>query len=512
VTEATTTQEAPTARTASGDLRGRWAGEVAVFAGIPYAEAPVGDRRWAPPEPRAPWTGERLAREPGPVHPQPPARLEPVMGPMEAPPPGDDCLTLNIWTPAPASKEPLPVLVFIHGGGLLSHAGSASWYDGAVMARRGPAVVVTINYRLGALGYLYLPPEITGGDPIGNLGLQDQRLAVEWVRTNAIAFGGDPDNITVFGQSGGAHAIVAMQALGESRGLFRRAILQSPPLGMQARPPEEAQRTTEIFLEALGLEGLSMDQLRTADLGRIMDAQRQTLMQTARPGRIEPPFQLVVDGVVLSEEPMTAARSGSLEGIDLLMGITADEARAFYAFDDDLWSLSVDELAERIEASRGEPAATKLRALAEHSPGAPAAAALSDLVSDEIFIQPSIDLAESNPNPKGSLRFFRVSWRSDAVGGRLGACHTIELPFVFNNFAAWTNAPMLGSSAPTELQRLGDSIQDAWLAFATSGDPRHRGLDEWPTYTPDEPATMDFGESIQLIGDASEGRRRLWKD
>src|SRR6185312_6663854 len=200
-------RQAPTVRSTCGLLAGSWEDDVASFLGIPYAEPPTGELRWAPPVPAAGWEGTRTATERGPIAPQPPSRLEAVMGPMRAPAMSEDCLNLNVWTPAPGSAEQLPTLVFIHGGGYMSGSGSAAWHDGHALAAHGPAVVVTINYRLGALGYLYLPPELSGGETIANAGLLDQRLALEWVRENAAALGFDPDNVTVFGQSGGAHSV-----------------------------------------------------------------------------------------------------------------------------------------------------------------------------------------------------------------------------------------------------------------------------------------------------------------
>jgi para-nitrobenzyl esterase len=500
--------QAPMVFTDAGTLEGRWDGRVATFLGIPYAEPPVGDRRWAPPIPAQPWEGTRRAVEHGPVAPQPPARLAAAMGPMEAPDAAEDCLSLNVWSPAPRSEERLPVLVFIHGGGYLSNAGSAAWYDGGALAARGPAVVVTINYRLGALGYLYLPPRVTGGPPIANLGLQDQALATAWVHANAAAFGGDPDRITVVGQSGGGHSIVALRSMDGAEPTFARAVLQSAPLGMPAAPAEAAEEITAVFMKAAGASELA--ELRALPLPAVMDAQRATLMQTAVPGRIEPPFHLVVDGAVLAEDPIVAGGAASLDGLDLLVGFTSEEARAFLAFDDALWGLDRSVLVENVRRQQGDIAAGALERYADGAPDEPGAAALAALAGDRLFIARTVALAERHAAAGGSVHLYRFSWRSDALGGRLGACHTIELPFVFANPEAWAGAPMLGDADPAALADLRAVTQDAWLAFASTGSPAHPGLPDWPACTDGETPAMDLGDAPHVVPDPVDGRRALW--
>jgi para-nitrobenzyl esterase len=500
--------QAPTVRTEPGSLEGRWLDDVAAFLGIPYAEPLVGPRRWAPPVPAGPWDGTRSAHQPGPVPPQHAARLEAAMGPMRAPASGEDCLTLNVWTPAPASSERLPVMVFIHGGGYLTGAGSAAWYDGRVMARRGPAVVVTFNYRLGALGYLYLSPELTGGGPVANLGLQDQRLALEWVAANAAAFGGDPDSITVFGQSGGGHSIVALSGMAAGRPPFSRAILQSPPLGMPAAQPPDAERSTRLFLEAAGMPDATLDDLRALPVETIIAAQRQTLARTAVPGRLDPPFQLVVDGEVLVEEP-TARACALLDDVDLMVGFTSDEGRAFLAFDEPLWNLPPAAVVGNVRERGGERPADRLQAYVDHRPDRPAAAALSDMVSDAYLVAPTVRLAEERARQGRPVYLFRVSWASDALDGRVGACHTIELPLVFANLDAWCDAPMLGA-ALGEAAEVAPGVQDAWTSFAATGRPQSAALGEWPTCTAERTPTMDIDRVSRIADDPSDGRRYLW--
>lgn len=502
------TAQPPTAHTEQGSLEGRWHDGVAAFLGIPYAEPPVGDRRWAPPVPVARWDGRRSARELGLVPPQHASRLEAAMGPMRASAPAEDCLTMNVWTPAPGSHQRLPVMVFLHGGGYSSGAGSAAWYDGTVMARRGNAVVVALNYRLGVLGYLYLPPALTDDAPVANLGLQDQRLALEWVAANAAAFGGDPDSITVFGQSGGGHSIVALRGMVAGPPPFHRAILQSAPLGLPAARAEDAERNTRVFLEAAGVPDATLDELRALPVERIVSAQCETLTKTAVPGRLDPPFHLVVDGEVIAEEPIARA-CPLLDGIDLMLGFTADEGRAFLAFDERLWNLPPAAVVASLRERGGDRPADRLQAYIDHRPGRPAAAALSDMVSDAFLVAPTVRLAEQRANQGRPVYLFRVSWQSDALDGRVGACHTIELPLVFANLDAWREAPMLGTSTD-EAAAIAPGVQVAWTTFAATGRPQSAALGDWPPCTAGRTPIMDINRTARIVEDPSDGRRQLW--
>lgn len=505
-----TNRTAPRAKTVGGVLEGRWTGEVASFLGIPYAEPPIGELRWNRPRRARPWSGKRSAREPGPVVPQLPSRLEAVMGPMQAPQPGDDCLSVNVWTPAPGSNGRLPTLVFIHGGGYQSGAGSAAWHEGARLAARGPAVVVTINYRLGALGYLYLSSAITDGPGVANLGLQDQRMALEWVQENIAAFGGDPGNVTVFGQSGGAHSILGLAAAGGAGGLFNRAILQSAPLGMAAAPRVRAEATASRFMEAAGVPDGSLEQLRSLPIEQILCAQRATMQASFAFGAVEPPFQLVVDEVALPVEPMQAGLSGALDDVDMLIGFTREDCNPFFCADDATWTLDQDDLLARVSAGRGRQAAERLAAYLTHSPEARPAAALAQMVTDEMMIAPALELVASRLARGVGTHVYRFAWAPDATAQRLGACHTIELPFVFANFAAWSDAPMLGGARGESLAELASLVQDAWLNFAACGDPSHAALPGWEPFQPGRATVMELDAESRLVEDPAEGRRDLW--
>ena len=502
--------DAPLARTTAGEVLGCWEDSVAMFRGVPYAEPPLGPRRFAPPTRPTPWEGARSAQHQAAAPPQVPGRGLPIMGPMDVPGYDEDCLTLNVWTPSIGASDNLPVFVWFHGGGLMEGAGSASWYDGRVMARRGQLVVVTVNYRLGALGYLYLPPGVTCPEGAANLGLQDQCLALEWVRENVGAFGGDPNNVTVAGQSAGGVSIVGLAAMPRARGLFRRAILQSSGLAMPGRSVEEAMRATDLFLEESGT-ALDGEALRTLSVDRILEAQGRALMRVAQSIAYDPrlrpmamvPVRFVVDGEVLPEEPCDAARSGSMDAVDLLLMVTSEEMNFVYAFDDAYWTRSRDELLHELTTAWGPQGADVYAAYETRMPNRTAPEVFIEMLSRE-GLEATFELAEQRIEAGRPCHFAWFTWRSPGVGGRVGPAHTVELPFVFNNFENWTSAPLMQGADPEEIRALGDQMQDAWASFVATGSP----AEKWPPFDRPDFTAMEFGTTVDLINDPGAGRQR----
>jgi para-nitrobenzyl esterase len=395
----------------AGALRGAAAGAVTAFPGIPYGSA----ERFAAPRPAPAWEGVRDAVRPGPVAPQPPSRLEGVMGPGSDLVQDEDCLSLNVWTPGGTG---LPVLVWLHGGAFSTGSGAEAWYDGARLAERGRMVVVTVNYRLGALGYLYLSPEFAPA----NLGLLDQIAALGWVRENIAAFGGDPDRVTLAGQSAGALSALAMVGHPAGRGLFQQVILQSTPTGIPPYGPGEAAEIGRRLLDVLGLRPDETERLRSVPVPRLLAAQVELARRMAAPLTVTPPFQLVADGGVpadlLADVP---------DAMPLLIGTTRDEALAFF-------------------------------------PDAPA-----DLTG-RLFGDGSLALARQ----ARSGFAFRFDW--SPPGSSLGACHCVDLPFVFGALDAWRAAPMLTGADTADLRRLTEEVQRAWTGFVHTGSPG------WPSF------------------------------
>ncbi|GAA3930768.1 carboxylesterase family protein [Actinomadura viridis] len=432
--------------TAAGRVRGVPDGPLTAFRGIPYASAV----RFTAPEPVRPWPGVRDAAVPGPAAPQPPSRLERVMGGFQIPQ-SEECLTLNVWAPP---GEGHPVLVFVHGGGFTSGSGGLDWYSGAELAAQGDLVVVTLNYRLGVLGFLRLP-----GVSEGNLGLLDQLAALRWIRDNISAFGGDPGNVTVAGQSAGAQSILALLSGEHARGLFGRAILQSTPAGMLPAPPAEAERTGLLLLDELGIEPGRAARLADVPAADLLAAQGAVARRTAVPLSAVPPFQLVADGDLVAADPVAEVGRRAADGVRLLMGTTRDEAAAFHALDDRVAALGPDELA-RIAArwfgdsGRAAPNGRTTTRIAV------------DMATEQMFREPAIRLARSLIDNGAAPWLYQFDWHPPH--SPYGACHCIELPFVLGTAAAWRDAPMLDGAPPAGLVR---EVRRSWTGFVRQGDP-----------------------------------------
>jgi para-nitrobenzyl esterase len=500
------TVDALIVNTTAGAVRGSDADGVAAFRGIAYAAPPVGPLRFAPTQAPEAWEGVRSAEQPAVCPPQPPGRAELLMGPLQAEQ-DEDCLTLNVWAPSDAGPgDRLPVLVFFHGGGFMYGGGAAPWYDGSVMARRGRMVVVTVNYRLGALGYLYLPPGTFGDRPVANMGLLDQLRSLEWVRDNIDAFGGDPNCVTVSGQSAGGISIVALKAMPAAVGLFHRAIPWSSGLSMPAKTPGEVAEATELFLAAAGVKPGDGDALLALPVEKIVAAQEEALIRLAMgvmsrgiDPRTRPlsmaPFQPVLDGVSLTDEPVAAARAGSFDDIDLFSGCNAQEMRFAYASDPTFWDLDRDAVIAMASAAWGEQGVRIFEAHEKLNPGASPPDVYVDMVAIEGDYPQGAEILELRPATATPGYFGFFTWRSPAANGRLGACHTCELPFVFNNLEQWSSAPMVTEGDPDEVRALSDRLQDAWIAFAATGDPG------FPAYVPPDRAAMEFGTEVRVIND-----------
>ena len=500
-------------RTNSGELRGARENGVAVFRGVPYATAPVGPLRFAPAQAAPAWSGVRDATQDGPVAPQGRSRLAHVMGDFERPQ-SEDCLTLTVWTPdpkpAPAptlaqGKGGRPVLVWIHGGAFSSGAGSLPWYSGESFARQGGLVAVSINYRLGALGFLCLP-----GISDGNLGLLDQVAALRWVKSNIRAFGGDPDNVTVVGQSAGAGSIAAMMTMPAARGLFRRAILQSTPFGRTARSREDAQRIGRRLLEVLGLKDGEAGRLRDLPVKDFLAAQGELGRLEKKFADAAAPFGLVIDGKTIPGEILGSLKSGAGKDIDVMIGTTREEMMAFYAIDKDVMAADETKAAPLFEAMFKAEAPAYLDETRRLRAAKTGAALLEALFTDRVFRMGSLRHAEYQAAHGRAAYVYQFDWQ--APGG-LQSCHCLEIPFVFDNFPNWPAAPMLTGANTDELAGLARAMHGAWTEFARSGNPNHDALPSWLPYEPAQRITMRFDSVIGPVGDlAGLNWRKPWPD
>jgi para-nitrobenzyl esterase len=500
------------ARTTRGPVEGRVKEGVLLFTGIPYAEPPVGDLRFAPPQPHAGWSGTLSAQRFGNAAPQPGGR-----GLTSSPPRrmGEDCLTLNVTTPA-LDDAGRPVLVWIHGGGFRTGQGAIPWYNGASFAKRGDIVTVSLNYRLGAFGFLNLADL---GDPSGELadsgitGILDQIAALEWVRENIRGFGGDPDRVTVAGESAGAMSVGVLLGCPAARGLFRRAIAQSG-----AAHHVLGARTARAISEALreDLAAHDLEALRALPTQALLDAQVRLEARLAESPQLGDadvtgaggmPFQPSVGGPSLPQPPYPAVRAGASADVALLVGTNAHEATLWHQADPDPAKL------ERIAGRYLPDPARALDAYRRDHPGASAFDLLIALTTDYMFRIPALRLAEAHTANGGRTFNYLFSWRSRAFGGRLGATHALEIPFTFNNLERMGVDVFLGEGpAPRDLA---SAMHACWIAFVRDGDPNladaPRTLPAWPRFDAQRRPLMEFGDEIALREDPFPETRPLWE-
>jgi para-nitrobenzyl esterase len=507
----------PVIAIASGRIRGVALGAATAFLGIPYAASTADDHRFLAPQAVDPWTGVRDAGVFGPAAPQlqldadgramttatstPLARAlmsllyphsgSPVAGTFTS----EDCLVLNVWTPATSRDERLPVMVWFHGGAFLHGAGSEPTFWGDRLAAGGDVVVVTVNHRLGALGYLHLDDD--RAPDAAQAGMLDLVAALAWVRDNIGEFGGDPANVTVFGQSGGGMKISALMAMPSAAGLFQKAIIQSGA-GLQLTPPQTAARLTAALFDALGIPPGDLDALRAVPHAHLVAAQFAAMAAVP-----EAPtgFGPVVDGTTIVSDPLSGTAS-SAPSVPLLIGCTSEESAMFLAMDPSYEALDDAALEQRLAGAFGADAPAVLDAYRGGFPRADARELLRRIETDRdirVSNRHFVDLKyDSSTAPVFNYLF---DYPTGVLDGAIGAGHSVDLAFVFGNA---DRIPLSGTrEGRDEVQR---QVVAAWTAFAHTGDPSTPLLPAWPAHSGAH-ETMVFGWPDSRLVTDPDGER-----
>jgi para-nitrobenzyl esterase len=508
----------PTVTTKYGTLRGQLREGVASFLGIPYAASPTGSRRFKAPEPPEPWAGIRDAVAYGPTPPKP--DYPPPFDTLLAEPniAGDDWLNLNVWTPDPEAAG-LPVMVWIHGGAFANGNSAIPLYDGHAFARDG-VVLVSINYRLGADGFALLP------DTPANRGLLDQIASLEWVRDNISSFGGDPENVTIFGESAGGMSVITLLSMPRAAGLFARAIAQSGAAQAAAAPADAALVTAELGRALAlakagqadsGLSGpeltapeltapeLTAAELARADLPTLIAAQaavRDALAASPDPARFgrtivasTMAFIPVIDGESLPEHPLARIGAGSGSEVPLMIGTNSDEFRTFL-----VPSGMADLVTEEVLASMADAMGAGKEVIdmyRDNREGASPGDLLAALLTDRFFMLPALAVAEARAGGPAPTHFYEFAWQHPQVG----AGHGLDVPFVFDNLAAEGAELVAGRDAPRELAK---EMHATWIRFAATGDPG------WPAYSASRTVMVFDKSGGSVRNDPRRDEREVW--
>jgi para-nitrobenzyl esterase len=510
-------QMASIIETTGGRLRGITYGLAEAFLGIPYAMPPIPPRRFMDPRPAAPWTGVREADTFAPqAHQLPFPFLDPALAEDSAYDAtrefhrgvvigsildGEDCLALNVWTPSTAGKR--PVMVWLHGGGFAAGSGGWGWWTGEDLAANQDVVVVTLNHRLNIFGFLCLAEHGGPAHSIAtNVGMRDIVTALEWVRDNIVAFGGDPGNVTIFGQSGGGMKVTTLMAMPAAKGLFHKAIVQSGPF-VRAVPMTRASDLAAGMLDRLGIGSRQLDALQRVSPPALLDAFASA--HEGAPG-VPRQFAPVVDGDSLSRDPFEPGAPPTASGVPLMIGATGEEITSLQGFaDPSIFEIGEARLAGRVATvcDIGPAAAEALiSAYRVGRPRATAAQLYAAIVSDRRFGFGSIQQAERQA-AQSPVFAYRLLWQSPVRGGRMGAPHNLDLPMIFGR----DRAPGVTGDG-TAHHALAAAMQTAWANFARSGNPSHAGLPDWPHYDAQTRRTMIFDTDCRVASDPAGAERR----
>lgn len=492
--------------TTAGRIHGSSEDGLSVYRGVPFAAPPVGDLRFRVARPHPGWDDVLDCESFRPIAPQVPNEaLDSLLG-LEPQEQSEDCLFLNIWTPG-TDNAARPVMVWIHGGAFTLGSGSDGLYNGAMLASRGDVVVVTINYRLGALGFLHLPALEES-----NFGMRDQVAALGWVRDHIANFGGDPSNITIFGESAGGMSVSSLMGSPEAQGLFHKAIPQS---GAGHHGIEDAQAVShsEQFCEFLGVNAEDAAGLQSASVSDLLAAQaklEERMLYTAMEAGNQPemPFRPIIDGGFLAEMPIDAVRAGQARGVSALIGCLDEESKLFAAMVPTEPPNEEDAIAvmDGLHGD-GRHLYDLYRAAREARGELTTPYEIQTAASgDELFRVPAQRLLDAQAPHSEQTYCYLFDWKSPMLDGALGSCHALDIPFVFgtHQLAATFAGEGVAANALAEL------TMDSWLAFARSGDPSTDNL-PWPKWDSESRQTVVLGESARVENDFRGEEVAAWE-
>jgi para-nitrobenzyl esterase len=509
--------ESPIVTTSAGKVAGYVRKGIFTFKGIPYGDTTEGANRFVPPAQPKAWSGVRSSRQHGPVAPQG-ARAgwandeEAFMFSWDDGIQGEDCLRINVWTPAVNDNKKRPVMVWLHGGGFAAGSGQELLsYDGENLARRGDVVVVTLNHRLNVLGYLNLAKYADKYASSANVGMLDIVAALEWVRDNVSAFGGDPGVVTIFGQSGGGGKVSTLMGMPAAKGLFHRAIVESGSM-LRANTEERSQKLADLVVAELGLTSSTIDQIHTMPYGQILHASQEVLRKNnPRPAGSVPNFRRmaeslsfspVVDGTILPAHPFDPQASAISADVPMIVGTTLNEFVT--ATNHPEYELMTDaDLEQRVRGMFGDKTPAILAAFRQRTPAAKPFDLWSHIAASTVRENAIKQCKAKAALGKAPEYLYWFTWQTPILSGRPRAFHCAEIAFAFDNTDRCEN--MTGGGP--EARALAAKVSESWIHFARTGNPNHPGIPHWAEFTPDSVPTIIFDNNTEVLNNPDGGEQ-----
>ena len=511
------TDSQPVVETTAGRIRGTTNKGISIFKGVPYGASTTGKNRFMPPVKPDPWAAMRDTLEYGHSAPQTSPGAPGILAGADfmastSNPAGigesEDCLVLNVWTPSVKDHHKRPVMVWCHGGAFTSGSGSAPLYDGANLAGRGDVVVVTINHRLGLLGYTYLGHASDLFKASGNVGMLDIVAALAWVRDNIANFGGDPGRVLIFGESGGGQKVSTLLAMPPAKGFFNRAVIESGP-GVKMNSPDYATKVGDMVLAELGIKPDSIMDIQSLPLERIMAAQGAVNRKLGGfiPGMIAG-FSPVVDGVSLPQNPFDPVAPEVSADVPVLIGFNRTELTLFAAGDPVAFTLDEASLHQRIQSLLGDHAEAAIQAFRSDYPNEDSTGLYFLIASAYPTVAFTAKIAERRAALSRAPTFvYEFTWETPILKGKLRSPHTIEMPFVFDNVSDPLVQKLTGS-AP-DIFPLAERVSGAWAAFAAIGNPNSKGFPRWPAYSAADRNVMMINSTSEVVKDPARQSREV---